>query len=172
MHHNHRPVTEEQLRVLGAPCLPPHLTSRAPRTLSNLPWQMDPQYTAVNHLLLSVSVLQVADATVPGIKHAAVRKLQHELGIPPQQLPLSSFRCDGVLWVVSAGAACIVAGPLAGVASDGHRDPARRKSQSLKGFSSRFHWMPCSGTRVQYWLTCEVVRSMVAQCVSESCRVH
>eukprot|EP00200_Dunaliella_tertiolecta_P001513 CAMPEP_0202348268 /NCGR_PEP_ID=MMETSP1126-20121109/6273_1 /ASSEMBLY_ACC=CAM_ASM_000457 /TAXON_ID=3047 /ORGANISM="Dunaliella tertiolecta, Strain CCMP1320" /LENGTH=244 /DNA_ID=CAMNT_0048939935 /DNA_START=147 /DNA_END=881 /DNA_ORIENTATION=+ len=35
---------------------------------------------------------QVADATVPGIKHAAVRKLQHELGIPPQQLPLSSFR--------------------------------------------------------------------------------
>ncbi|KAF5833135.1 NUDIX hydrolase domain-like protein [Dunaliella salina] len=35
---------------------------------------------------------QVADASVPGIKHAAVRKLQHELGIPPEQLPLSSFR--------------------------------------------------------------------------------
>eukprot|EP00195_Chlamydomonas_chlamydogama_P005577 CAMPEP_0202896926 /NCGR_PEP_ID=MMETSP1392-20130828/5827_1 /ASSEMBLY_ACC=CAM_ASM_000868 /TAXON_ID=225041 /ORGANISM="Chlamydomonas chlamydogama, Strain SAG 11-48b" /LENGTH=246 /DNA_ID=CAMNT_0049582443 /DNA_START=89 /DNA_END=829 /DNA_ORIENTATION=+ len=35
---------------------------------------------------------QVLDGSVPGIRHAAVRKLQHELGIPPEQLPLDAFR--------------------------------------------------------------------------------
>nr|AAC32601.1 isopentenyl pyrophosphate:dimethylallyl pyrophosphate isomerase [Chlamydomonas reinhardtii] len=33
----------------------------------------------------------VASGQVPGIKAAAVRKLQHELGIPPEQVPASSF---------------------------------------------------------------------------------
>ncbi|KAG2432084.1 hypothetical protein HXX76_009011 [Chlamydomonas incerta] len=33
----------------------------------------------------------VASGAVPGIKAAAVRKLQHELGIPPEQVPASSF---------------------------------------------------------------------------------
>ena len=32
-----------------------------------------------------------ADGSVPGAKHAAVRKLQHELGIPPAQLPIEGF---------------------------------------------------------------------------------
>jgi hypothetical protein len=31
----------------------------------------------------------VADGSVPGVKAAAVRKLLHELGIPPEQLPVS-----------------------------------------------------------------------------------
>jgi len=34
----------------------------------------------------------VADGTVPGAKYAAVRKLGHELGVPPAQVPLSAFR--------------------------------------------------------------------------------
>jgi hypothetical protein len=29
----------------------------------------------------------IADGSVPGAKRAAVRKLQHELGIPPEQVP-------------------------------------------------------------------------------------
>ncbi|KXZ56143.1 hypothetical protein GPECTOR_1g121 [Gonium pectorale] len=33
----------------------------------------------------------VADGSVPGIKAAAVRKLGHELGIPPDQVPTSAF---------------------------------------------------------------------------------
>lgn len=35
---------------------------------------------------------QVADASVPGVRHAAIRKLGHELGIPPHQLPHAAFR--------------------------------------------------------------------------------
>ncbi len=35
----------------------------------------------------------IASGTVPGVKRAAVRKLRHELGIKPQQLPLQNFRC-------------------------------------------------------------------------------
>ena len=34
----------------------------------------------------------VASGTVPGVKHAAVRKLEHELGIPPSQLPIEKFK--------------------------------------------------------------------------------
>lgn len=34
----------------------------------------------------------IADASVPGAKAAAVRKLQHELGISPQQLPADRFK--------------------------------------------------------------------------------
>lgn len=34
----------------------------------------------------------VANGTVPGAKHAAVRKLNHELGIPIHQLPLEKFK--------------------------------------------------------------------------------
>lgn len=34
----------------------------------------------------------VADGTVLGVKRAAVRKLHHELGIPREALPLSSFK--------------------------------------------------------------------------------
>lgn len=34
----------------------------------------------------------IASAAVPGVKHAAVRKLRHELGIAAEQLPLSDFR--------------------------------------------------------------------------------
>lgn len=34
----------------------------------------------------------IADGSVPGAKAAAVRKLQHELGIDPQELPASSFK--------------------------------------------------------------------------------
>jgi isopentenyl-diphosphate delta-isomerase len=34
----------------------------------------------------------VAAGSVPGIKAAAVRKLQQELGISPAQLPASSFK--------------------------------------------------------------------------------
>jgi isopentenyl-diphosphate delta-isomerase len=34
----------------------------------------------------------IADGSVPGAKAAAVRKLQHELGISPQQLPADSFK--------------------------------------------------------------------------------
>ncbi|KAG2484191.1 hypothetical protein HYH03_017003 [Edaphochlamys debaryana] len=35
---------------------------------------------------------QVADGSVPGVRAAAVRKLEHELGIPAGQVPASSFR--------------------------------------------------------------------------------
>ena len=35
---------------------------------------------------------EVANGTVPGVKHAAVRKLYHELGIPAEQLPLNKFK--------------------------------------------------------------------------------
>jgi len=35
---------------------------------------------------------QVADATVPGVKYAAVRKLYQELGIPAEQLPVDQFK--------------------------------------------------------------------------------
>jgi hypothetical protein len=38
------------------------------------------------------SPADVASGAVPGAKRAAVRKLGHELGIPADQLPLSSFR--------------------------------------------------------------------------------
>ncbi|GIL60203.1 hypothetical protein Vafri_14808 [Volvox africanus] len=34
---------------------------------------------------------RIADGSVPGIKAAAVRKLAHELGIPPEQVPPASF---------------------------------------------------------------------------------
>lgn len=34
----------------------------------------------------------VAKGTVPGVKYAAVRKLEHELGIPPSQLPVDKFK--------------------------------------------------------------------------------
>lgn len=34
----------------------------------------------------------VASGVVPGVVHAAVRKLQHELGIQPSQLPADSFK--------------------------------------------------------------------------------
>eukprot|EP00879_Flechtneria_rotunda_P020282 GHRR01021330.1.p1 GENE.GHRR01021330.1~~GHRR01021330.1.p1 ORF type:complete len:249 (+),score=79.87 GHRR01021330.1:99-845(+) len=34
----------------------------------------------------------IADGSVPGAKAAAVRKLQHELGIPPEQLPAHQFK--------------------------------------------------------------------------------
>lgn len=34
----------------------------------------------------------VADGTVPGAKNAAVRKLEHELGIPASQVPVSKFK--------------------------------------------------------------------------------
>lgn len=37
----------------------------------------------------------VAAGSVPGAKRAAVRKLGHELGIAPQQLPLEGFRRVG-----------------------------------------------------------------------------
>eukprot|EP00238_Polyblepharides_amylifera_P004706 CAMPEP_0196582916 /NCGR_PEP_ID=MMETSP1081-20130531/41259_1 /TAXON_ID=36882 /ORGANISM="Pyramimonas amylifera, Strain CCMP720" /LENGTH=255 /DNA_ID=CAMNT_0041903637 /DNA_START=263 /DNA_END=1033 /DNA_ORIENTATION=+ len=35
---------------------------------------------------------QIADASVPGVKHAAVRKLFQELGIPPLQIPVDKFK--------------------------------------------------------------------------------
>ena len=38
------------------------------------------------------SPADIASGAVPGVKHAAVRKLGHELGIPPAQLPVSGFR--------------------------------------------------------------------------------
>jgi isopentenyldiphosphate isomerase len=34
----------------------------------------------------------VANGTVVGAKNAAVRKLNHELGIPPEELPVSQFK--------------------------------------------------------------------------------
>ena len=34
----------------------------------------------------------VQNGTVMGVKHAAVRKLEHELGIPPSQLPPDQFK--------------------------------------------------------------------------------
>ena len=34
----------------------------------------------------------VEDGSVPGVKHAAVRKLGHELGVRPEQVPVSAFR--------------------------------------------------------------------------------
>ena len=34
----------------------------------------------------------VADGSVMGVKHAAVRKLWHELGIPAEQLPVEKFK--------------------------------------------------------------------------------
>lgn len=34
----------------------------------------------------------IASGEVPGVKRAAVRKLRHELGIQPEQLPLADFR--------------------------------------------------------------------------------
>ena len=34
----------------------------------------------------------VAAGTVPGVKNAAVRKLDHELGIPANELPLNKFK--------------------------------------------------------------------------------
>lgn len=34
----------------------------------------------------------IASGAVPGAKRAAVRKLLHELGIPPEQLPLEEFK--------------------------------------------------------------------------------
>ena len=38
------------------------------------------------------SETDVAAGTTPGAKRAAVRKLLHELGIPPAQLPLDQFK--------------------------------------------------------------------------------
>ena len=35
---------------------------------------------------------QVADYSVPGVKHAAIRKLEHELGIPASSLKVSQFK--------------------------------------------------------------------------------
>jgi isopentenyl-diphosphate delta-isomerase len=34
----------------------------------------------------------VANGTVLGAKHAAIRKLGHELGIPAEELPLEKFK--------------------------------------------------------------------------------
>jgi isopentenyl-diphosphate delta-isomerase len=34
----------------------------------------------------------IANGTTPGVKAAAVRKLQHELGIAPEQVPVKSFK--------------------------------------------------------------------------------
>lgn len=34
----------------------------------------------------------VTNGTVYGVKHAAIRKLNHELGIPSHQLPLEKFK--------------------------------------------------------------------------------
>ena len=34
----------------------------------------------------------VANGTVPGVKNAAVRKLDHELGIPANELPVGKFK--------------------------------------------------------------------------------
>ncbi len=34
----------------------------------------------------------VATGAVPGAKNAAIRKLEHELGIPPSQLPIEKFK--------------------------------------------------------------------------------
>lgn len=34
----------------------------------------------------------VSAGTVPGVKYAAIRKLEHELGIPPSQLPIEKFK--------------------------------------------------------------------------------
>ena len=34
----------------------------------------------------------IADGSVPGAKTAAVRKLQHELGIAPAQVPMDQFK--------------------------------------------------------------------------------
>lgn len=38
------------------------------------------------------SPADIASGAVPGVKHAAVRKLGHELGIKPEQLPVTDFR--------------------------------------------------------------------------------
>lgn len=38
------------------------------------------------------SVESIAKGQVPGVKHAAVRKLHHELGIEPQEVPLDEFK--------------------------------------------------------------------------------
>lgn len=34
----------------------------------------------------------VANASVPGVKHAAIRKLDHELGIKAADVPFSAFK--------------------------------------------------------------------------------
>ena len=34
----------------------------------------------------------VADGTVMGVKNAAIRNLDHELGIPADQLPIGNFK--------------------------------------------------------------------------------
>jgi isopentenyl-diphosphate delta-isomerase type 1 len=34
----------------------------------------------------------VKNGSVMGVKHAAIRKLQHELGIPPEQVPVDKFK--------------------------------------------------------------------------------
>lgn len=34
----------------------------------------------------------IANGSVPGVKNAAVRKLDHELGIPSEYVPLDSFK--------------------------------------------------------------------------------
>ena len=34
----------------------------------------------------------VADGSVNGVKNAAIRKLDHELGVPPEQLKLDKFK--------------------------------------------------------------------------------
>lgn len=34
----------------------------------------------------------VADGSVIGAKNAAIRKLFHELGIPPEQVPIENFK--------------------------------------------------------------------------------
>ena len=34
----------------------------------------------------------IASGAVPGAKRAAIRKLQHELGIPPEQVPADAFK--------------------------------------------------------------------------------
>lgn len=36
--------------------------------------------------------VSISNGSVPGAKRAAVRKLEHELGIPGHQLPISSFK--------------------------------------------------------------------------------
>jgi len=53
--------------------------------------------TCCSHPLMGLanevdSPADLADGSVPGVKHAAVRKLKHELGIEPEQLPIDKFK--------------------------------------------------------------------------------
>lgn len=43
------------------------------------------------------SPADIKSGSVPGVKHAAVRKLKQELGICPDQLPMEDFRYGTLL---------------------------------------------------------------------------